>query len=227
MSRKTIVSMACLFILTGPAAWCAVPGFVSFQSRLTDSAGAPLEGTQALAFKIFNAESGGGQLSSGTVTATATGGLVSAQLPAWAAVFSGPDAWLEAAVGGQALSPRTRMVSVPYAFQAEQAVTAADPSKVAKAGDTMGGTLSLSAATSLTTTGNVGIGTSAPASALHVAGEAPVITVERTGVGKLEIFTNNLTQGAAADYVFRPVTNNEVAPSSTRIREARPGPESF
>ena len=61
-----------VFLALAPAASAAaaVPGLISFQTRLADSAGVPLNGTVALAFRVFNASSAGTQLASGTGSTT-------------------------------------------------------------------------------------------------------------------------------------------------------------
>ena len=118
MKRAWIAGLVA-WVVAGPAG-AAAPGFINYQARLTDSAGAPLSGTQSLVFRVYNAVTAGTQLASGGVTATATSGLLSALIPAWADIFTGSSAWLEVQVGSEILGPRSQLVTVPYAFQAEQ-----------------------------------------------------------------------------------------------------------
>ena len=114
ISRAAVV-LSCL----APAVLqAAVPGLIKFQTRLADSAGSPLSGAQTLTFRIFNASTSGTQLASGTAAGTATNGLISLDLPASAGAFTTPDSFLELELGGQALSPRSRLGAVPYAFHA-------------------------------------------------------------------------------------------------------------
>ena len=99
-----------------------VPELINYQARLTNSAGAPLTGNHTLVFRIFDAESLGNQLTeTSPQTVVASNGLVSAKIPAAASLFSGANRWLEVLVNGEALSPRTQLLSVPYALKAGQA----------------------------------------------------------------------------------------------------------
>ncbi len=103
----------------------AVPQLINYQGRLVDL-GPPLPPYWAT-FWIYDAPTNG-TLLWGPEThdlALQPGGLFTVELGTTnllqAAVFSGTNAYLEIAVQGTVLAPRTRIVTTPYAFQAQQA----------------------------------------------------------------------------------------------------------
>jgi hypothetical protein len=98
---------------------------VNYQGRLADAAGAPLSGSYAMTFALWDAPSGGNlvwgpeshadvPVSEGLFNA-GLGSLTSGGIPtsAW-----GGDRYLEIAVGGETLSPRELIRSVPVAGMA-------------------------------------------------------------------------------------------------------------
>ena len=95
-------------------AWMLLPGVsrgmtnaFTYQGRLTD-AGAPASGSYDLRFRLFDAATGGNQLSD-TLTNPAVavnGGLFTVALNFGPAVFDGSDRWLEIAAGLQCLKCR-------------------------------------------------------------------------------------------------------------------------
>jgi YVTN family beta-propeller protein len=122
----------------------SVPQQISYQGRLTDDAGNPVDGdTVDMSFAIFGASSGGTALwSEVQVDVLITGGIYSVELGDSSslpgALFSAPGRWLEVAVDGETLTPRQEMVSVAYAFVAE-ALTS--DRYVLNSGDTINGNL--------------------------------------------------------------------------------------
>ncbi|MBI4655946.1 MAG: hypothetical protein HY746_04260 [Elusimicrobia bacterium] len=101
------------------------PPMINFQGRLTDSLNNPLWGNYNLVFRIYNAPTGGIQLWTETQNGVqAVNGAFSAQLGSVSAipveVFSGADAYLEITVNGDTLSPRERLIAVPYAFNSRK-----------------------------------------------------------------------------------------------------------
>lgn len=125
-----------------------VPYRINFQGRLADASGSTLPaGTYNMKFRIYDAETGGsllwtGQRSvyDGTGTIVSSGGLFSVQLGRIsnmpADMFANPDLYFEielptpatiqcATVGCESytegpMSPRRRMLSSPYSFNADQ-----------------------------------------------------------------------------------------------------------
>jgi hypothetical protein len=103
----------------------AVPQLITYQGKLIDL-GPPLPPYWAT-FWIYDAPTNGLPLW-GPEThdlGTPTNGLFTVLLgstnPITDSVFSGTNAYLEIAVQGTVLSPRTRLVTTPYAFQAQNA----------------------------------------------------------------------------------------------------------
>jgi hypothetical protein len=175
----------------------------TYQGRLLVGAN-PADGTYDLRFAIYDSLDGPG-LIAGPLTNRAvavSNGLFTVALDFGSAPFSGEDRWLEIAVHPSHLSmdfttltPRQLLTPAPQALYAPSAGTATNagllnghadsafapatgsPAYVAKAGDTMTGTLNLPAnglvagANQLVLSGgNVGIGTATPAAKLHLAG---------------------------------------------------------
>ncbi|HNW44554.1 MAG TPA: hypothetical protein PKI19_08615 [Elusimicrobiales bacterium] len=97
---------------------------INFQGRLTDTLNNPLEGSHDLVFKIYNVAVAGSPLWSETQNGiVAVNGAFGAQIggvtPIPAAVFGGASAYLEITVDGTTLSPRERLIAVPYAFNSQ------------------------------------------------------------------------------------------------------------
>ncbi|MBU0629738.1 MAG: hypothetical protein KKC80_02325, partial [Candidatus Margulisbacteria bacterium] len=102
-----------------------VPRLLSYTGRLTDPAGRPILEAKTLQFKIYDAETYGNTLwtSGNYPTSPDSGGTFSILLgsqsdPVPQAVFAGTEAYLEINVEGTILTPRLRLVSVPYAYRA-------------------------------------------------------------------------------------------------------------
>ena len=138
----------------------SAPRLINYQGRLTDAAGTPLpDGAKSVRFIIWNDPTltapGNEVWNSGPVAVTTTSGLFSVLLGASPQPALTPDLlmdtmrWMGITVGADPeLSPRTRLVAVPYAFNAQNALYA-DSSRttgssqfVKVVGDTMTGNLS-------------------------------------------------------------------------------------
>jgi hypothetical protein len=102
----------------------AVPSFVNFSGQLANASGAPLHGTFSVEFKIYTSSTpflpaiwSEIQL----VTTDAQGRfhvLLGSDSPLTDAEFTGAGRWLGITVESDPeISPRTRLVSVPYAFR--------------------------------------------------------------------------------------------------------------
>ncbi|MGD8628488.1 MAG: hypothetical protein PVH52_05365, partial [bacterium] len=115
MKAERILAVFCAvtlltLILAGPAG-AEAPRKINYQGRLTDSGtGEPIAGPLVITFRIFDVEENGSAAWTETQAVTAdSAGVIS---------------WLEVEVGGEILSPRREMASVPYAFHAMNAVHA-------------------------------------------------------------------------------------------------------
>ncbi|HEC79577.1 MAG TPA: hypothetical protein ENI34_10655, partial [candidate division WOR-3 bacterium] len=108
----------------------SVPQLLNYQGYLTDTLQIPLDDTLDMVFKIYDASSGGNELWNETQTGVIIErGVFSVLLGSVNAI---PDSvftvdtarWLELTVGGEVLSPRTRITSVGYAYTATYSDTA-------------------------------------------------------------------------------------------------------
>jgi len=103
----------------------ATPQIINYQGILTDSGGTPIAGSRSVEFKIWNAASGGSLLWTETQNVNVDNGLFSVLLgsvtPIPNTVFASDNTYLSLNVGGTGdMSPRQRLVSVAYAYQADQ-----------------------------------------------------------------------------------------------------------
>lgn len=157
------VSLLCLAVRAQDA-FAAVPGIINIQGILRDATDIPLpDATYDVTFRIYDAASGGTVLWSESAPVTTLNGLFTALMgsgvPVPDSIFNNPDLWLGIQVTGYPeMSPRVRLSSVGYAFEAEQWATIG-PNLYRLSGD-------------------VGIGTSEPHSKFDVRGD-----VEVTGDG--------------------------------------------
>ena len=126
MKRLCMLAVAVVGLaVAAPSAW-AVPAKLSFAGRLSTTSG-PVDGAASVTFKIFAVSTGGTALWEETHAVAADDGLVFAELGATTAfgeTFAGDDAFLELTVNGELLSPRVKLLAVPYALRAASAETA-------------------------------------------------------------------------------------------------------
>ncbi|MFQ6091788.1 MAG: hypothetical protein ACE5OR_03755 [bacterium] len=146
-----------------------VPQLISFQGKLYDPAGNPLTGRYEITFRIYDREEGGVPLWSETDSVQCDGGLYQVILGLKSPLvldFNG-NFWLGIQVTGdpEELSPRYRLVSVPYAFRAAVAESVVGGGGGPDDDWTGAGTGSMYP-THLTD--KVGIGTTSPTAKLHV-----------------------------------------------------------
>lgn len=149
---------------------------ITYQGQLKLS-GSPLNGTADFQFKLFNAATLGGQVGStqSVNNITVVDGLITVQLDFGASAFNDDKRWLEVEVrspagggGYTTLAPRQPLTAAPYALKTRgvdgHSLDAADGSPVD--------------AVFVDNSGNVGIGTTVPASSLHVASPVPVLVLQ-------------------------------------------------
>ena len=108
-----------------------VPQTIDYQGRLADIDGNYLNGVITVNFLIYNVETGGSALWIENHEVNAANGIFHVQLGLVSAfpvtLFDSADRWLELIVGGETLSPRTCIASVPYSIKAETAYTVEAP----------------------------------------------------------------------------------------------------
>jgi len=196
--NRTTSSLAILIFLSTLApqssTWAQGTAFM-YQGHLI-AGGNPDGGSYDLRFAIYDSLAGGAQVG-GAVTNAPTAvsnGLFNVTLDFGAGVFNGNSRWLEISVrsNGSAsayttLAPRQPISPVPYAIYSENSASlngqvstnfapvSGSTSYVAKSGDTMTGTLNLPANGLVAggnqlvlSGGNVGFGTTTPASPFHI-----------------------------------------------------------
>ncbi len=130
LTLRAFVVAAVLAALTVPA--LGAPSVLNVQGVVRDTAGDPATGTFSVRFGLYAEELGGTELWSEIVPELAVeGGVFAAQLghspdhPLPAELFADTDdVWLGVRVEAQPELPRQRLVSVPYALAARQALTA-------------------------------------------------------------------------------------------------------
>jgi len=119
---------AVFLIVGGSLAVCHadVPQLINYQARLTDSGGNPLNGSYSLTFRIYATATPGPALWHETHTGVAVAnGYVNVLLGSVTALpaglFTNASRYLSIQILPDPEMPRWRLVTVPYAFQAEKA----------------------------------------------------------------------------------------------------------
>lgn len=108
-----------------------VPDQSTYQGRLTDDVGTPLDGTFTMRFYLYDVLTSGSSLWYEEQSVVVTDGVYNVQLgsmnPLGSNIFSGDEVYLEVAIYNagtatwETLSPRQQLTSTAYAFQAENA----------------------------------------------------------------------------------------------------------
>ncbi len=125
MFKKSICVFS-IVMLTAITGFAQVPKLINYQGRLTDSGGTPITGTLSMELKIYNTASGSSHLWTESQSVVVTDGdfniLLGSVTPIQYSVFNGGDKYLGIKVGADPeMTPRKRLVSVGYAFQADNA----------------------------------------------------------------------------------------------------------
>ena len=127
-ARTVLVSPAAQVgaVRVEPIATDAVPQHMNLQGYLTDASGSPVNGNKSMTFRIWR---GGSLIWTENQTVNVAQGLFSAVLGSttlipWSVFDPGTACEFELTVEGQALSPRTEITSVGYAYRSVKSDTA-------------------------------------------------------------------------------------------------------
>ncbi len=152
-----------IIMLIAVAALMAIPQKMSFQGRLLDDYGNPVDGEQSVIVSLYSAETGGTLLFTESRTITFNSGLFHLNIgdvtPLAADVFDVAQPWIQFTVAGETM-PRQPLTTDAYAFRSTVADTALWFDL-----DTLGAYVDTSMIASLTT------GESGGAAAFRVQGE--------------------------------------------------------
>ncbi|MFA6431744.1 MAG: hypothetical protein WCV91_05145, partial [Candidatus Margulisiibacteriota bacterium] len=120
--RKLLSFGILLFLLFTIPAWSSVPGKLSYEGRLTDTAGNPITTAKTIEFKLYDSLTGGNVIwgpESHSVTPDSQGvfsAILGETVNMTAAVFNNATRYLELSVAGETLSPRSQIVASGYSF---------------------------------------------------------------------------------------------------------------
>ena len=222
------VTALAVALLLASAASADIPQLLSYQGYLTDDAGQPLNGVQAITFSIHDAAEKGTQLWSETQNVMVANGLFNILLGTVtlipAEVFDGDQQYLAVRVGaGPELAPRTRLVSVGHCFTAREAERLDGRAASAYVRNVDGvapqnGNVDLVAGANVTLTPNGPAGSITIASnalslpfSSTVSSSQTALTVQNTGSGYAMSASSNTSYGLVASsqtsYGVRAVSN--------------------
>ena len=144
-----LVLMAAFFLFTGLS--LAVPGLISYQGKLTDTSGTPLDGNYEMRFALYTAETGGTMLWNHIPDShfvTVSEGVFNVQLGSLrtltAPIFEWDPVYLEIYIynsdteSWETFDPRQQLTSAAYALRSEKASEAQNANNAAYA-DTLDG----------------------------------------------------------------------------------------
>jgi hypothetical protein len=119
-------TLACLTVMVGLAcagrANAAPPQLVNYQGEVTDGGLPVANGNYPMEFRIFGAAAGGIALWSEAIANVPTSNgrfnvLLGQATALPESIFDGTERWLEVVFNGDLMSPRVRLVTVPYAHR--------------------------------------------------------------------------------------------------------------
>ena len=201
---RVLVCAVGAIMLMGTIAFAEVPGTMNYQGRLTDLSGNPVtNGNYSIVFRMYAVADGGTAFwTSDRMTVSVVDGLFSVKLGPFAGNMFSSDSsrWLGITVeGDDEISPRTQLVSVPYAFHAKEAELSRPimwSGGCASHGQTPGFTTYCTDVVDFNTTGGY----------LSVT-DAGTFTVETAGFYRINAWTLNLSSTSASVGVYRNGTS--------------------
>ena len=187
-----------------PALAGATPNQINYQGRLVDAAGNPISGSTTLIFRIFDAPTSGSPVWTETQTLSLDNGIFNASLGSQTnlppSVFSSDTRYLEVQISGDAapMSPRTQLLSVPYAIYAASAAS------VGVAGQ------SVTISTHVTVLGNVTAskyyGDGSALTGISLGGSSIILPIVSTHIATGGITTGNIAALAITDAKINDVS---------------------
>ncbi len=162
------------------------PNTFTYQGQLQQS-GSPLTDTVTMTFSLFDDLESGSQIGSTQTlnSVSVEDGLFQVMLDFGGNAFESHERWLQITVDGELLTPRQRITAVPLALRAQN------------------GTNWESFASRIWyTDGNVGIGTSTPATPLHVVGSAQFGAGSGGAIGENSFVASGVDSVASGDGSF-------------------------
>ncbi len=128
MKRQSAVNTGLVLIFVLSVSWinAQIPQLINYQGYLADGDGNPVTGTRSIEYRMYETATGGTAIWSETQSVTVLDGVFSVLLgsvnPLSYTLFNGSDRFLALKVGSDSeMTPRIRLVSVGYAFRANQA----------------------------------------------------------------------------------------------------------
>jgi len=131
------------YSISSPLGTKAVPQQINYQGYLVKVEGtdtSAVTGNLEMTFRIYDEETGGSELWWETQSVSVENGLFNVLLGTPDSLFTGQALWLETTVGGETLSPRKKLVSVPYAFKDDIWASTNDDCYFDKSGSVVVGT---------------------------------------------------------------------------------------
>ena len=130
--RYTKMAAVVLTLIVSIGVFASAPRLIDYQGKLTNASGVALNDTLDITFKLYEVSSGGTEIWTENHTdatghpVVITNGLFDVELGTIEDLNIAFDDtyWIELQVGTETLSPRERLVAVPYAFRAIVADTA-------------------------------------------------------------------------------------------------------
>lgn len=197
-----VVSILFALLIT-VTSWAAIPGAINYQGYLTDDQSDPVaDGTYTLTFKLYSGPSETQEWSSGPQEVLVINGLFNYQLGSATAMphdLFAADTLIRLGItveDDDEIVPRTRLVSMPYAYQSLRADTA----EVSLSGAGAAGWADDGASVRLISgSDSVGIGTQTPQAKLEVDGDTRITSNIVVGQDQQSVGSLSSIGGGKAD----------------------------